>query len=115
MSTLVVDHPDMELTERIVRANLQRYEQPWMGRQARRRMLEAGLRDVRVEVIVQAETDPAGHLIGSAERTAQAVAEIGAITADAAEGWLRQLREQADVGHFFASLNYYAWVGRKAD
>ncbi|HEV2458657.1 MAG TPA: methyltransferase domain-containing protein [Ktedonobacterales bacterium] len=115
MSTFVVDHPDTELTERIVRANLQRYEQPWMGRQARRRLMEAGLRDVRVEVIVQAETDPAGHLIGSAERTAQAVADIGAITADEAEGWLQQLREQVDAGHFFASLNYYACVGTKSE
>ena len=115
MSTFVVDHPNMELTERIVHANLRRYENPWMGRQARRRLLEAGLRDVRVEVIVQAETDPASYLVGSAERTAQAVAELSAITADEANGWLRQLRELADTGRFFASLNYYAWVGRKPD
>lgn len=113
MSTFVVDHPNPRLTDRILQANLRRYEQPWLGRQARGRALEAGLQEVEVHVIVQAETDPTGFLEDYAERTARGVAAIEAISADEAEAWVRQLRLQAGAGRFFASLNYYACIGRK--
>jgi SAM-dependent methyltransferase len=113
MSTFVVDHPDTDLTERIVHANLRQYEAPWMGRQARRRLLDAGLVDVQVQVIVHAETDSAGFLVGSAERMARRVAEMGAISAGEVDEWLQQLRLLVEADRFFASLNYYVCVATK--
>src|SRR5215472_737717 len=56
MSTFVINHPDRELTARLLQANLSNYEQPAMGRMARASFLDAGLNDVRVKVIVQAES-----------------------------------------------------------
>ena len=65
MSTFVVYHPDGQITARLLQANLSNYEQPAMGRLCRASFLDAGLQDVRVQVIVQAETGPDAFLVGS--------------------------------------------------
>ena len=113
MSTFVVYHPDGQLTARLLQANLSNYEQPAMGRLARSSFLDAGLQDVRVQVIVQAETGPAAFLVGSCERMARGVAARGGITADELERWLQQLDRVVASDRFFASLNYYACIGRR--
>jgi ubiquinone/menaquinone biosynthesis C-methylase UbiE len=113
ISTFVIYHPDGQLTARLLRANLSNYEQPAMGRLARASFLDAGLHDVRVQVIVQAETDRAAFLVGSAERMARNVSARGGIASDEMERWLEQLNRVVESGRFFASLNYYACIGRK--
>jgi ubiquinone/menaquinone biosynthesis C-methylase UbiE len=114
MSTFVVDHPDSRLTARLLQANLSSYEQPAMGRLARATFLDAGLQDVRVQVLVQAETGSADFLVGSCERMARGVAARGGISTDELERWLEQLGRVVESGRFFASLNYYACVGRRS-
>lgn len=114
MSTFVVYHPDGQLTARMLQANLSNYEQPAMGRLARATFLDAGLQDVRVQVIVQAETGSADFLVGSSERMARGVAAHGGITTDELETWLEQLGRVVESGRFFASLNYYACIGRRS-
>jgi ubiquinone/menaquinone biosynthesis C-methylase UbiE len=113
MSTLVVYHPDAQFTAHLLQANLRSYEQPAMGRLARSTFLDAGLQDVRVQVIVQAETGPAAFLVSSCERMARGVAGRGDITTDELERWLEQLGRVVESDRFFASLNYYACIGRK--
>jgi ubiquinone/menaquinone biosynthesis C-methylase UbiE len=115
MSTLVVAHPDRQLTAHLLQANLISYAQPAMGRLARATFLDAGLQDVRVQVIVQAETGPGAFLAGSCERMARGVAARGDITPDQLDRWLEQLEHAVQADRFFASLNYYACIGTKAE
>jgi ubiquinone/menaquinone biosynthesis C-methylase UbiE len=113
MSTFVIYHPDGQLTARLLQANLSSYEQPAMGRLARASFLDAGLQDVRVQVTVHAETGPAAFLVGSCERMARGVAARGGITSDELDRWLEQLDRVVHADRFFASLNYYACIGRR--
>ena len=55
--TWTIDHPDRELTRRIVAFNSdQRYADGWMGRGLRRLFTAAGLREVGVEPLVHIDT-----------------------------------------------------------
>lgn len=112
--TWVIDHPDRELTRRVVRFNSdQRYADGWTGRRLRRLFHAGGLRDVEVHVFVHADTGAASYLYGMAERLGAAAAEAGAITHDERLRWLAALRELAARGDFFSSINYYVCVGRR--
>ena len=113
MSTFVINHPDRQLTARLLQANLSNYEQPAMGRMARARFLDAGLCDVRVQVIVQAESDRSAFLVGACERMARGAAARGGVTTDELDRWLEQLARVVESDRFFASLNYYACIGRR--
>jgi hypothetical protein len=79
---------------------------------ARASFLDAGLHDVRVQVIVQAESGRSAFLVGACERMARGVAARGGITTDELERWLEQLGRVVESDRFFASLNYYACIGR---
>ena len=50
-----------------------------------------------------------------AARMARGVAARGGITTDELERWLEQLGRVVDAGRFFASLNYYACIGRRPE
>lgn len=110
--TWVIDHPDRELTRRIVRFNSdQRYADSWRGRQLRRLFLEAGLVHVEVHCWVHIDTDASSYLFGMAERLALAASEAGVVDKEEAIRWIHDLAAQ---GNFFSSMNYYAGVGVRA-
>jgi len=110
--TWTIDHPDRELTLRIVRFNSdQRYADGWTGRRLRRLFQTAGLRQIEVQTLVHADTEKSSYLFGMAERIANAAMEVGEISQEENAKWLTQLNAQAVAGNFFSSINYYICVG----
>lgn len=110
--TWTIDHPDRELTRRIVRFNSdQRYADGWTGRRLYRFFRTAGLKEVEIETLVQTDTEKSLYLFGMAERIANAAAEVGEISLEESLKWLEQLNESAAADHFFSSINYYICVG----
>lgn len=110
--TWTIDHPDRELTRRIVRFNSdQRYADGWTGRRLHRFFRAAGLMQVKVETLVHADTEKSSYLFGMAERIANAAAEVGEISLEESLKWIEQLNESAAADHFFSSINYYICVG----
>ncbi|HST81425.1 MAG TPA: methyltransferase domain-containing protein [Kineosporiaceae bacterium] len=112
--TWTIDHPDRELTRRIIRFNSdQRYADGWTGRRLVRLFRAAGLTDVEIRVLPHVDTEPGSYLFGMALRLAESAQEVGVLTADEHRRWVDQLTEQAaDVG-FFASINNYCCAGRR--
>ncbi len=107
-----IDHPDRDLTRRIVRFNSdERYADGWTGRRLRRLFLDAGLERVRVCPVVHVDTEAGSYLYRMAERMAEAAADAGAIGGVEAAGWLERLGELAARGRFFSSIVCYVCVG----
>lgn len=110
--TWTIDHPDRELTRRIVRFNSdQRYADGWTGRGLRRLFLAAGLKQVEVETLVHTDIGKSSYLFGMAERIANAAAEVGEITISDCRRWLAELNNLAAEDRFFSSINYYICTG----
>lgn len=112
--TWIIDHPERELTRRIVAFNSdQRCADGWTGRSLRRLFRSAGLHEVGAEPLVQVDTAPDSYLFGMAERTARAAVDAGVLGSEQAEGWIDALRQRAEAGEFFSSINFYICRGRK--
>lgn len=110
----IIDHPERELTRRIVAFNSdQRYADGWTGRSLRRLFRSTGLHEVSVEPLVHMDTAPDSYLFGMAERTAHAAVDAGVLGSDQAERWVDVLRQRAEAGGFFSSINFYICRGRK--
>jgi len=110
--TWVIDHPNRDLTRRIVRFNSdQRYADGWTGRRLRRLFCQTGLGNVEVHAWSHVDTEIDSYLFGTATRLASAAAAIGVISESEHLDWVQQLHEIAAAGHFFSSMNYYACVG----
>lgn len=113
--TWTIDHPDREMTRRIIKFNSdQRYADGWTGRRLRRLFTAAGLKEVKVETLVHTDTENSSYLFGMAERITNAAVEAGEIELNECQKWLGQLNEQATNGDFFSSINYYICVGVRA-
>jgi ubiquinone/menaquinone biosynthesis C-methylase UbiE len=111
--TWVIDHPDRDITRRIVRFNSdQRFADGWTGRRLRRLFEECGLGNVTVDVWTHADTERPSYLYGSCVRLARAAEEAGYISADQCSRWLQSLDELASRGQFFSSISYFAAVGQ---
>ena len=112
--TWVIDHPDRELTRRIVRFNSdQRYADGWTGRRLRRFFRQAGLSDVEVHTRTHVDTAIDSYLYGMALRVAGSAAEAGTISEAERSEWVRQLHELASAGDFFSSITSFACVGTR--
>jgi ubiquinone/menaquinone biosynthesis C-methylase UbiE len=110
--TWTIDHPDRELTRRIVRFNSdQRYADGWTGRRLRRLFRAAGLEGVAVRTMVHVDTEAGTYLFEMAERIAGAAMDAGAVAVDEGRAWLDQLRQSAAQGDFFSSINFYIAAG----
>jgi len=113
--TFVVDHPDKELTRRLVAfSSDQRFADGWTGRRLPRLFREAGLVDVSAEVGVHIDTEPGSFLHEVWLRLAEMASEVGVISAAEYERWTQDLAALAEAGSFFASSNYYLCSGRKS-
>lgn len=110
--TWVIDHPDRDLTRRIVRFNSdQRYADGWTGRRLRRFFLQTRLKEVEVHARIHVDTTSGSYLFSMAERLAGAAVEVGVITPSERDKWIGQLYALAADGNFFSSINFYACVG----
>ncbi len=113
--TWIIDHPDRELTRRIVAFNCdQRYADGWTGRQLRRYFLEAGLLDVAVVSVTHQDTIAGSYLHRMAIRIATAAVDAGVITPEEAHRWLSELGRLVTRREFFSSINYYVCCGRRS-
>jgi ubiquinone/menaquinone biosynthesis C-methylase UbiE len=114
--TWAVDHPDRELTRRIVAFYSEhRFADGWTGRRLRSLFLDAGLVDVQTSAVVVVETEPDSYGFQIAVGRAGTAAKGGAISEAELAGWVRALEEQAEAGRFFSSLNFYVAAGTVPD
>jgi SAM-dependent methyltransferase len=110
--TWIVDHPDRELTRRIVTFNSdQRYADGWTGRRLPRLFRERGLGEVSVAVRTHVDTAAGSYLHGMAQRLCRAAVDAGVVTPVEGDRWIGDLDELATTGHFFSTINYYLCVG----
>ncbi len=113
--TWVVDHPDREITRRIVKFNTdQRFADGWTGRKLRRYFHECGLVDIKHEAWNHIDTEHSSYLFNSCVRLANATAAAGEITHPERNKWLSQLNEIARQDQFFSCITYFAVSGIKA-
>jgi ubiquinone/menaquinone biosynthesis C-methylase UbiE len=111
--TVAVDHPDRELTRRILHWRCDHHGgNNWSGRQLRRLMLDAGLRDMRVTPVVTVVHEANTSLTQSLWRAAQVSRDGGAITSAEHDRWVGELEAHLGAGTFFASIVYFIVQGR---
>jgi len=110
--TWTIDHPNRNLTRRIVHFNSdQRYADGWTGRRLRRFFRQAGLTNVDVQVWTHIDLEADSYLFIMAIRIAKAAAEAGVISDSECDEWVQQLKEVASVNNFFSSINFYTCCG----
>jgi ubiquinone/menaquinone biosynthesis C-methylase UbiE len=109
---LVIDHPDKELTRRLVAfSSDHRYADGWTGRRLPRMFRAAGLSDITVIMRCHMETEPGDFLHAMALRLADIALEVGVLNQEEWRRWTGGLAELAEAGSFFASANYYLCSG----
>jgi ubiquinone/menaquinone biosynthesis C-methylase UbiE len=112
--TATVDHPDRELTRRILNWRIDHHgANNWSGRQLLRLGRQAGLKDVQVYPLVVTATDEKPALTQSLWRAAEVARDGGAITEAEHDAWVSALKERITSGSFFASLVYFIMKGWK--
>ncbi len=111
-ATLLVDHPDHQLTDVILRAICDRHRYPWLGRALGRLLREAGMGDVRTQpAVISLDRDFFRRLC---RNTAMEVAETGRASVKEVAAWSHDLDELADAGAFVASITGYLASGTKS-
>ena len=100
--TFVIDSSDPELTRTIVRERASQVASPRAARQYRNLLLDAGFRDVTVEVHTGVFTDPS--FLPVLTRLAEACCEHGTITRAQADAWIADQRERARTDRLFAAV-----------
>ncbi|RFU83032.1 methyltransferase domain-containing protein [Streptomyces triticagri] len=98
----LIDSDDPVLTRSIARARFDTITAPYVARRFRALLLDAGFRDVEVEVHTLVFTGSAGlPLVGGLAETACAA---GAVTRSQADGWLAEQRDRAEADRFFLAV-----------
>lgn len=106
--SVVVDHPDRELTRRVLHWRADHHGgNNWSGRQLWRRMKNARIQYLTTHPIVTVVHKEEDSLTQSLWRAAQVSRDGGAISADEHDVWVRELRERIRDGSFFASIVYF--------
>lgn len=107
--TLVVDSDDPALTRALVHARADTVTAPRAARAHRALLLDAGFRDVTVDVRTLVLTGPeALPVLGSLARTASAA---GAVDRERADGWLAAQRVRAGADRLFAAVPMFVAAG----
>ncbi|MEW5868531.1 MAG: methyltransferase domain-containing protein [Chloroflexota bacterium] len=110
--TVTVDHPDRELTRRLLHWRSDHHGgNNWSGRQLWSYMYNAGLRNLSVHPVVTVAHSETEALTQSLWRTAQVACEGGAITPAEQEDWVQELKGRIQAGTFFASIVYFIVEG----
>jgi SAM-dependent methyltransferase len=100
--TLVTDSSDPELTRTIVAKRADQVPSPRAARQYRNLLLDAGFRDVTVEVHTGAFTG--GSFLPVLTRLAEVCCEHGEITRAQADAWIADQEERARSDRLFAAV-----------
>jgi ubiquinone/menaquinone biosynthesis C-methylase UbiE len=110
----VIDSGQAELTRRIVHARAATVPHPRIARAYRNLLLDAGFRDVDIEVHTVVFTGPAGlpFLAG----LATAAHQTGAITGDEADGWIGEQTRRAEDDRLLVAIPMFLAAGtRRSD
>jgi ubiquinone/menaquinone biosynthesis C-methylase UbiE len=106
--TVAVDHPDRELTRRVLHWRTDNYGgDNWSGRQLWRQMQAAGLQQLSLHPLVSVVHAESDGLTQSLWRAAQVAMDSGAVSAEEQAGWVGDLKARIKAGTFFASIVYF--------
>jgi ubiquinone/menaquinone biosynthesis C-methylase UbiE len=112
--TVAVDHPDRDLTRRLLHWRADHYGgNNWSGRALLRYAHHAGLEGLRVVPAVIVARDERDGFTQSLWRAAQRACQGGAITTSEHDEWVGFLKEQIKKGVFFASIVNFIVIGWK--
>lgn len=116
MDTNMIDHPNLSVTRRIRHFECDRRPNGSAGHRLYGLFWDAGLTDIEVRGIVHMNTNYQEMLsyLDIRERAA-AARDSGVISAEECAGWLAELAQAGQVGHFFMSTNHYIAYGCKAN
>ena len=110
--SVLVDHPDRELTRRLLHWRSDHHGgDNWSGRQLWRRMARAGLQSLKVQPVVTWAHHETDGLTQSLWRAAQVARDGGAISSDEHDAWVGLLKDRIRAGTFFASIVYFIVSG----
>lgn len=110
--TVTVDHPDRELTRRLLHwRNDHHGGNNWSGRQLWRRMQTAGLKNVSVHPWVSVAHFETDALTQSLWRAAEVACQGGEISPAEQEAWVQELKGSLQAGTYFASIVYFIVAG----
>lgn len=107
-----VDSADQATTRTLARAFADSIAHPWIGRQYRGLLLDAGFTDVAIEIKPLTFTrfaDAAPGLMGAAE----AAVAANAVTREQAAAWLAEQRQHDEGGRFFMAMAIFLASARK--
>jgi ubiquinone/menaquinone biosynthesis C-methylase UbiE len=113
--TLTVNHPDRELTRRILNYHCDNhFKNGWIGRQLVSLMVEQGLQNINARSgdFILFNYDSASRFMGFEKATRDAQKD-GVISADEAESWITSLKDSGRTGHFFSALIGFIVSGQK--
>jgi ubiquinone/menaquinone biosynthesis C-methylase UbiE len=106
--TVTVDHPDRELTRRLLNWRTDHYgSNNWSGRQLFRRAQQAGLKGLWVNPVVTIARDESAGFTHTLWRAAQRACDAGAISPREQAAWTNDLKTYIAQGRFFASITYF--------
>lgn len=109
--SLVLDHPDQQLTRTILNAYGDAKACSWIGRQLPRLFRQAGLAGVSVDpVVVLGPVEMIRALLGP---TVAGLRDGGVLTVDQAQGWWAALNRQADEGDFLGGAIAFVVTGTR--
>ena len=111
--TLVVDHPDHALTQRILDFRAGTLQSPWIGRQLARLFRCAGLVEISMRLVSVAFGLPEAIESFRLEVTLRQATQAGVITATDKSHWLAELTETAQTGCFVAAATCFLVRGIK--
>lgn len=110
--TLVVDSDDKATTRKLLRAFGDGIVNSAVGRQYRRRLLDAGFTDVEIhaEAVASTSWDDYGFLLEMMSYGAEA---SGAVDSASAQAWIADQRERAARGRFFMTITHFLATARR--
>lgn len=114
--TLVLDHPDRALTQRILDGVARRiYADPWSGRTLCRMLRTLGLEPVRLLTDVYQDTTLEAWSRAFLQRRAENAVRLGVVGERDARCWLAGIETRVREKAFFMTLNFYGIVGVKPE
>ncbi|MGW4197136.1 methyltransferase domain-containing protein [Streptomyces sp. NPDC005004] len=110
--TLVIDARDAALTRAIVQARADMVPGPRTARRYRSLLLDAGFRDVSVQVHTGIFTD--STMVPMLAGLAEAVCSGGVIERDRADAWVAEQRERGAAGRLFLAIPIFVASATRA-
>jgi ubiquinone/menaquinone biosynthesis C-methylase UbiE len=113
--TVAVDHPNRELTRRVVHWRTDHLDgNNWSGRQLWGQMAAGGFSRLQAYPVVSVAADERDSLTQSIWRAADVALHEGGITSAEHDEWVGVLSSRLASGRFFASIQYFILRGEKA-